>query len=125
MGTALSMVVGDYKQFSLTFTKGGLPVDLTSVEQIAYTLLYPSGSPFAQWSLTGGQIVVDSPPVAGIATLTVTPAMLAAALFPNGIPQELTLLGIASLIDAVGNPTLRSGSSSFQLLLPPTPPVIA
>ena len=119
MSSSLSMVIGDFKQFSLTFTKGGLPVDLTGAGQIAYTLLYPWGAPAAQWTLTGGQIVVDSPPTAGIATLTVTPAMLA------GFAQEATLVGVASLIDSFGNPTLRAGNDGFQLLLSPVPPVVA
>jgi hypothetical protein len=122
--SALSMTIGDYKQFSLTFTKGGLPVDLTSAEQIAYTILYPSGAPFAQWLLTGGQIVVDSPATAGIATLTVTPAMLPSSLWPLSIPADTTLVGVASLIDALGNPTLHAGTDNFQLLLSPVPPVV-
>jgi hypothetical protein len=120
----LSITIGDYVQLSHTFEKDGLPVNLGGVEQIAYTLLYPSGAPFVQWLMTAGQIAVDSPPTSGLATTTVTPEMLPASLWPLGIPAETTLIGVASLIDAFGNPTLRSGVDSVQLKLPPTPPVV-
>jgi hypothetical protein len=124
MGNPLTITIGDFKEFTITVTKGGIPVDLTGAEQIAFTLMYPGGSAFAQWTLTGGQIAINSPSTAGVATLTVTPAMLPATLWPLSIPTDLTLTGVSSLIDAFGNPTLNASEHNVQLLLPPVPPVI-
>jgi hypothetical protein len=109
---AILMTIGDYRQFQLAVTKLGQPVDLTGVQELTFTLQRTGGVVLAQWPLGGG-VVVSSPPTAGLAVLTVTPAMLAWAT------ADQTLRYSWSLIDSLGNPTLNLENGTLQLVLPP------
>ena len=108
------MTLGDYRQFQVAVTKNGQPVDLTSITLLTFTLQRPSGDLIAQWGLSSG-VLVSSPASAGLAVLTVTPAMQAALT-----DMVYPLLYTWSLIDALGNPTLSLERGTFTLL--PAPP---
>ena len=106
----LSMTIGDYRQFQLAVTKNGAPVDLTGIQTLAFQLQRGNGAVLATWGLGGG-VAVSSPASAGIAILSVTPAMLA-----GFVPVNAAY--IWSLVDAVGNPTLVLDTGSMSLTLP-------
>ena len=112
MATALTMCIGDSRQFQLAVTKAGLPVDLAGVTVLTFTLQQTGGKVLHQWTLGAG-VVVSSPTSAGLAVLTVNPADLAWAT------QEQTLRYTWSLVDALGNVTQALDTGVMNLTLPP------
>jgi hypothetical protein len=106
------MTIGDYRQFQLAVTSGGQPVDLTDVEELSFVLQTVGGVEVARWPLGGG-VVVSSPATAGIAVLTVTPAMLAWASGYQSLKYTW------SYVDGNGNPTLALEQGTFALIPPP------
>lgn len=109
--TALIMSIGDYRQFQLTVTDGGLPYDLTGIEAITCTLQTTDGTVEAVWGLGTGVEVSNA--LGGLAILTVTPAMTSFAT------SWLTLSYAWGLVDSSGNPYQRIETGTFQLVPPP------
>jgi hypothetical protein len=110
---SLNMTWGDFRQWQLAVTKNGAPVDLTAIEELAFTLQSAGGAVFASFGIGTG-VVVQAPASNGLATLTITPAAFAS--ITNG---NYSLLYTWSLIDAVGNPTLRLDQGSFLIVAAP------
>jgi hypothetical protein len=105
---ALEMTAGDSRQFQLTVTKSGQPVDLTGVQALTFTLQHVGGVVAATWPLGAG-VTVNSPSTAGLATLTVTPSMTAFAT------TFLQLYYTWSLVDSLGNVTQALDMGTFTL----------
>ena len=110
---SLNLTIGDFRQYQVAITKNGVPVDLTGIQELNFTLQQSGGGIFAQWGLGTGVTVVN-PPSAGLGLLTVTPAMQAA-----WVVQNYSLLYTWSLIDEFGNPTQSVDSGPMTLTPPP------
>jgi hypothetical protein len=109
------MTIGDWRQFTLAVTTGGVPADLTGVQQLTFSLLQPhnlGGAVLHSWPLGAG-VVVQTPASAGLATLTIQPGDLAWAT------QPLSLVYAWSLIDALGHPKQNLERGTFLLWTPP------
>lgn len=82
---SLSLKRGNTRQFTMTFTKTGAPLDLSTVASIALVLQFPSapGGVAAQRLAfaVGTGITINSPASAGIATWTLPSS--ATSVLPN------------------------------------------
>ena len=107
----LSMTIGDYRQFQLNVSKAGAPVDISNVAALTFTLQHTGGVELARWGLGTGVAVTNGP--AGVAVLTVQPAMLAWA------STWQTLRFTWGLVDFFGNPSQDIEDGVFQLIPPP------
>ena len=107
----LNMTIGDTRQFRVSVSIEGAPLDLTGVQALTFTLERTGGSVVARWGIGSG-VAIPSP-ATGQALLTVTAAMLSWA------SGYMSLRYYWSLTDAFGNVTGVLESGSFQLA-PPT-----
>ena len=103
----LQMTIGAYQQFQIVVTKGGVPVDLTGVAALTFSVYLPNGTVLATWGLGTG--ITNPNPTTGVALLTVTPAMTSWA---SSFIQALYTTGMQ---DAFGNPTPEMEQGTFSL----------
>lgn len=107
----LGMTAGDYAQFQVNVTRFGVPLDITSAQELTFTLQDYAGNVRAQWGLGTGVAITNA--AGGVGVLTVTPTMTAFAT------TDLSLLYTWSYVDSSGFPTLKMESGTFPLTLPP------
>lgn len=108
----LTQTIGDYRQYQVTITKNGVPVDLTGAQELNFTLQLSGGDIFATFGL-GTEVTIPSP-TTGVGIVTITPAAQS-----SWIVQNYSLIYTWSLVDEFGNPSLAVDTGTFTLTPPP------